>query len=99
MSRRPISNAVSGIIGFGTDAYASYKNKKDQSRAENQDASNIEAPIGLSAEHLDSEGYEYESYDENDEGDWLRDETQCELSSYREEGEKKDKMDMNPMSG
>ncbi|PQE19357.1 FAD binding domain protein [Rutstroemia sp. NJR-2017a BVV2] len=87
MSRRPISNAVSSIIGFGTDAYASYKNKKDQSRAENQDSSNTEAPIGSSAQHPDPENYEYESYDEDDEGDWLRDETQCELSSYKEEGE------------
>ncbi|PQE07921.1 fad binding domain protein [Rutstroemia sp. NJR-2017a WRK4] len=87
MSRRPISNAVSSIIGFGTDAYASYKNKKDQSRADNQDALKDGAATGLSPQHPDPENFEYESYDEDDEGDWLRDETQCELSSYKEEDE------------
>ncbi|KAF7918837.1 uncharacterized protein EAE98_009615 [Botrytis deweyae] len=93
MSRRPIRDAVSGIIGFGTDAYASFKEKKvsaGESEERNvQRAKTPEASESPTIEHnsfttaFDAHGYE--SYDEDDEGDWVRDDTQAELSPYDQE--------------
>ncbi|KAF7922239.1 hypothetical protein BELL_0255g00010 [Botrytis elliptica] len=93
MSRRPIRDAVSGIIGFGTDAYASFKEKKvsaGESEERNvQRAKTPEASESPTIEHnsfttaFDAHGYE--SYDEDDEGDWVRDNTQAELSPYDQE--------------
>ncbi|TEY84183.1 hypothetical protein BOTCAL_0019g00060 [Botryotinia calthae] len=89
MSRRPIRDTVSGIIGLGTDAYASFEEKKvgSESVARNiQSAKNPEASKSLTVEQSSfatvSDAHEYESYDEDDEGDWIRDDTQAELSPY-----------------
>lgn len=90
MSRRPIRDAVSGIIGLGTDAYASYKEKKT-SPGESVGASEQKATTpDASAASPDSpttvsDAHGYESYDEDDEGDWIRDDTQAELSPYDQE--------------
>ncbi|TGO60224.1 hypothetical protein BCON_0037g00240 [Botryotinia convoluta] len=93
MSRRPIRDAVSGIIGFGTDAYASFKEKKvssgESAERNVQRAKTPEASESPTVEDnsfttaLDAHGYE--SYDEDDEGDWIRDDTQAELSPYDQE--------------
>ncbi|QSZ31161.1 hypothetical protein DSL72_000724 [Monilinia vaccinii-corymbosi] len=86
MSRRPIRDAVRGIIGFGTDAYASYKEKKSDAAESNQRATTPEAsapPFDSPMTIPDTHGYE--SYDEDDEGDWIRDDTQAELSLYNQE--------------
>lgn len=97
MSRRPIRDAVSGIIGLGNDAYTSYKEKKSSSRESEPKARTLgvkgeeeeerreasanpsDVPVNIN----DTDGCE--SYDEDDEGDWIRDDTQAELSLYNEE--------------
>ncbi|KAA8566480.1 hypothetical protein EYC84_009042 [Monilinia fructicola] len=97
MSRRPIRDAVSGIIGLGNDAYTSYKEKKSSSRESKPKARTLgvkgeeeeerrEAsthPSDVLVNINDTDGCE--SYDEDDEGDWIRDDTQAELSLYNEE--------------
>ncbi|APA14385.1 hypothetical protein sscle_12g091550 [Sclerotinia sclerotiorum 1980 UF-70] len=90
MSRRPIRDAVNGIIGFGTDAYASYKDKKANLEGTIEASDQKEKTPDASADPSDSDetisnAHEYESYDEDDEGDWIRDDTQAELSLYDQE--------------
>ncbi|KAJ8063520.1 hypothetical protein OCU04_007395 [Sclerotinia nivalis] len=90
MSRRPLRDAVSGIIGFGTDAYASYKEKKvnlgETVKASDQKEKTPDASAAPSdSDETVSNAHGYESYDEDDEGDWIRDDTQAELSPYDQE--------------
>lgn len=92
MSRRPIRDAVSGIIGLGTDAYASFKEKKVGPESVAKDIQSAKDPEASESSTVEkssfatvSDAHEYESYDEDDEGDWLRDDTQAEISPYDQE--------------
>ncbi|KAK8910084.1 hypothetical protein QC760_001060 [Botrytis cinerea] len=92
MSRRPIRDAVSGIIGLGTDAYASFKEKKVGSESVARDIQSAKDPEASESSTVEnsnfatvSDAHEYESYDEDDEGDWIRDDTQAEMSPYDQE--------------
>ncbi|KAI9643618.1 hypothetical protein NHQ30_008240 [Ciborinia camelliae] len=86
MSRRPIRDAVSGAIGLGTDAYASYKEKKSNQGESSRSAKTPDTSTAPSDNHIIvSDAHEYESYDEDDEGDWVRDDTQAELPPYDQE--------------
>ncbi|RAL64631.1 hypothetical protein DID88_001664 [Monilinia fructigena] len=97
MSRRPIRDAVSGIIGLGTDAYTSYKEKKSNPRENETRARTPEGKGEEKEERREASAnpsdrpvniidtYGYESYDEDDEGDWIRDDTQAELSLSNQE--------------
>lgn len=86
MSRRPVRDAVSGIIALGNDAYTSYKVKRSNTGDSNRKVESTPSPPAPSDSPLIvSETHGYESYDEDDEGDWLRDDTQAELSPYNQE--------------
>lgn len=86
MSRRPVRDAVSGIIALGNDAYTSYKVKRSNTGDSNRKVESPPSPPAPSDSPLIvSETHGYESYDEDDEGDWLRDDTQAELSPYNQE--------------
>lgn len=86
----PLAKGLSSIIGLGTEAYAHQKDKRAASGQSSEPPSGQPPPYdstyeqkGPSNELDEDSGSDYGSDEEDDELDWLRDDTQAQLEPAR----------------
>ena len=82
----PLTKGVSSAIGFATEAYAHHKESKEskeQAATETNVQSNLAPPKYEEGEHDHSDASSNESWDDEDEEDWIRDEMETQLEPQR----------------